>query len=104
MIWGAHGAENPSDGGIRWHDVSEAVNRPNRVPAGQDPVGAGQKGRPQQDSNLRSRLRSPKPSKSRICTDLPVECFSGRNIGVGGAARPVACSASNQVPGRAAGL
>ncbi len=27
MIWGAYGAENPSDGGIRWHDVSEPANR-----------------------------------------------------------------------------
>jgi hypothetical protein len=23
MIWGAYGVGNPSDGGIRWHDVSE---------------------------------------------------------------------------------
>jgi hypothetical protein len=55
--WAAYGPQNPSDRGICWHDMSGNVNQPARVPAGQPPVGAGYDGRPQQDSNLRSRLR-----------------------------------------------
>ena len=35
MTWGAYGGRSPSDDGIRWHHVSEAVNRAIRVPAGQ---------------------------------------------------------------------
>ena len=57
--WAAYGPQNPSDDGIRWHDVSEDVKKPARVPAGQRTVSAGQDKRPQQDSNLRSRLRRP---------------------------------------------
>jgi hypothetical protein len=59
MSWAAYGPQNPSDDGIRWHDVSGDVNQPISVPAGQDRVGAVNDGRPQQDSNLRSRLRRP---------------------------------------------
>jgi hypothetical protein len=40
MTWAAYGPQKPSNDGIRWHDVSEAVNKPARVPAGQRPVGA----------------------------------------------------------------
>jgi hypothetical protein len=57
--WAAYGPQNPSDDGIRWHDMSENANQPSHVLAGQDLVGAGDEGRPQQDSNLRSRLRRP---------------------------------------------
>jgi hypothetical protein len=57
--WVAYGPQNPSDDGIRWHDMSESVHQPARETAGQRPVGAGHDGRPQQDSNLRSRLRRP---------------------------------------------
>ena len=57
--WAAYGPQNPSDDGIRWQNMSENANQPSRVLAGQGPVGAGDEGRPQQDSNLRSRLRRP---------------------------------------------
>ena len=59
MTWGAYGAQHPSEHSIRWHGVSEAVNRPIRINAGQGIFGAGNEGRPQQDSNLRTRLRRP---------------------------------------------
>ena len=39
--------------------MSEAVNRLTRVPAVQGAVSASNKKRPQQDSNLRTRLRRP---------------------------------------------
>ena len=55
--WAAYGPRNPSEGGISQHPVSETVNRAVGETAGQRPFGAEQKGRPQQDSNLRSRLR-----------------------------------------------
>ena len=57
--WAAYGPQNPSDDGIRWHEMSENVNQPTRVLAGQDPFDAAHAKRPQQDSNLRSRLRRP---------------------------------------------
>jgi hypothetical protein len=47
MTWAAYGPQKPSDDGIRWHDVSEDVNKPIRVPAGQGPVSAAQDKRPQ---------------------------------------------------------
>jgi hypothetical protein len=59
MTWGAHGGRNPSQDGIRWHDVSEAVNQPVSVPAGHGGVDGARWMRPQQDSNLRTRLRRP---------------------------------------------
>ncbi len=59
MTWGAYGARKLPSDGIRWHDVSEDAIRQNPVPAGQVPVGAASDVRPQQDSNLRSRLRRP---------------------------------------------
>jgi hypothetical protein len=55
MTWAAYGPQRPSQGNIRWRDVTN--NGHFREAAGQRPFGAGQKGRPQQDSNLRSRLR-----------------------------------------------
>ena len=57
--WAAYGPQNPSDDGIRWHDLSEDVKKPARVLAGQRPIDAASDVRPQQDSNLRSRLRRP---------------------------------------------
>jgi hypothetical protein len=59
MTWGAYGGRKPSQDGIRWHDVSEAVNRPFRGPAGHGGVDGARWMRPQQDSNLRTRLRRP---------------------------------------------
>jgi hypothetical protein len=57
--WAAYGPQNPSDDGIRWHDMSSNVNQPARVPAGHSTFDPATDGRPQQDSNLRSRLRRP---------------------------------------------
>jgi hypothetical protein len=59
MTWGAYGARKLPSDGIRRHDVSEDVIRQNPVPAGQGTVGTASTVRPQQDSNLRSRLRRP---------------------------------------------
>jgi hypothetical protein len=57
--WAAYRPQKPSSDGISWRDVSEAVNQPVSVPAGQSDVGADSTMRPQQDSNLRTRLRRP---------------------------------------------
>ena len=59
MTWGAYGAQNPSEGGIWRHEVSEVVNRPISETAGQGQERPAHDKRPQQDSNLRSRLRRP---------------------------------------------
>jgi hypothetical protein len=50
---------NPSHRDNRWRTVSDRDNGHFNGTAGQSTSGAGQKGRPQQDSNLRSRLRRP---------------------------------------------
>ena len=57
--WGTHGARNTASGGVGWHHVSSAGTIAVRVVAGERPIGPGKKKRPQQDSNLRSRLRRP---------------------------------------------
>jgi len=59
VSWGTHGGQSPSSGGIRWHSPSGNDISVILVPAGQRPFGAAHAKRPQQDSNLRSRLRSP---------------------------------------------
>ena len=57
--WGAYGGWNLSEGGFCCHPMSEPVIGPrNEMPA-QPGLTAGTKKRPQQDSNLRSRLRRP---------------------------------------------
>jgi hypothetical protein len=55
-------------------------------------------GRPQQDSNLRTRLWRPKPSKSWTRTDLPVEPLSGRDRGVARRVRRGPADASRLSP------
>ena len=57
MIWGAHGAQHPSDGSIRQHRVSENDMCVICIYAGQMMYDPASGWRPQQDSNLRSRLR-----------------------------------------------
>jgi hypothetical protein len=57
VSWGTYGGQSPSPDGIRWHPASEAVNRPTRIRAGQGRENPAHDKRPQQDSNLRSRLR-----------------------------------------------
>ena len=59
MTRAAYGPQKPSDDGIRWHPVSEAVDKPVRETAGQGQERPAHDKRPQQDSNLRSRLRRP---------------------------------------------
>jgi hypothetical protein len=56
---GTHWGRSPSHDGIGWHTVSEPVVGRFSVPASQTTSGAAQAKRPQQDSNLRSRLRRP---------------------------------------------
>ena len=57
MTWGAYGAQHPSPDNIRWRIVTKRDSGHFGIDADHDAFGAGQKGRPQQDSNLRSRLR-----------------------------------------------
>ncbi len=57
MNSGTHRGQNPSANGVWWHPLSEAANRPTGVHAGQAQESPANKKRPQQDSNLRSRLR-----------------------------------------------
>ena len=56
---GTHGAQNPAPGGIGWRPVARAGTITFRVVAGERPISPGNEKRPQQDSNLRSRLRRP---------------------------------------------
>ena len=57
MTGSAQGARKLSHSGDRRRAVSENDINVIRVTAGQTTFGAGNDGRPQQDSNLRSRLR-----------------------------------------------
>ena len=52
MTWAAYGPQKPSDDGIRWHDVSEDVKQPARVPAGQGHES------PAHDKRAPSRIRT----------------------------------------------
>ncbi len=59
MTRGAPGGRGPSQSAGQWQAVTKRDNGHIDITAGQDPVDVGQKKRPQQDSNLRSRLRRP---------------------------------------------
>ena len=59
MIWGAYGAQHPSQASIRQHPLSENDTSVICIPAGQMVFDPASEWRPQQDSNLRSRLRRP---------------------------------------------
>jgi hypothetical protein len=59
MTRGGARGQQPSNRGGQWQDVTDRDNGHIHATAGQDASNAGQKGRPQQDSNLRSRLRRP---------------------------------------------
>ena len=54
---GTHGARNPAPGGIGWHCAAAAGTTAVRIIAGERPIDPGKEKRPQQDSNLRTRLR-----------------------------------------------
>jgi hypothetical protein len=57
MTWGAYEAQNPSEASIWQHPVSENDISVICIPAGQIAFDPASEWRPQQDSNLRSRLR-----------------------------------------------
>ena len=57
--WAAYGPQNPSQAVIRQHSVSENDTDVICITAGQMAFDAASGWRPQQDSNLRSRLRRP---------------------------------------------
>ena len=59
MNSGTHWGRNPSSDGLQWHSTSENDICVIRVTAGQRPDNPANDKRPQQDSNLRSRLRRP---------------------------------------------
>ena len=59
MNSGTHWGRNPSVDDIRWHALSGPVNRTPSETAGQARKRPAHDKRPQQDSNLRSRLRRP---------------------------------------------
>jgi hypothetical protein len=59
VSWGAYGAQNPSPASIRQHSASENDIDVICIPAGQIAFDPAPEWRPQQDSNLRSRLRRP---------------------------------------------
>ena len=59
MSWAAYGPQKPSSDGLRWHHASENDIGVICVPAGHNTSGPASEKRPQQDSNLRSRLRRP---------------------------------------------
>jgi hypothetical protein len=79
----AYGPQNPSDDGIRRRDVSGTVKRAVSKTAGRSPVGADSDGRPQQDSNLRSRLWRRQTKSFEFahlaCLDSIIHPFSGRD-------------------------
>jgi len=75
--WAAYGPQNPSPDGIQRHPVSEAVNRAISGTAGQGAFSAGNDKRPQQDSNLRSRLRRPPLQSSEFVPPACVGSIAG---------------------------
>ena len=81
--WAAYGPRNPSEDGIRQRAVSEHVNLAVSETAGQRPSGAAYGKRPQQDSNLRSRLRRAVPFKALNGPDAPYLAISGDRSGTG---------------------
>ena len=87
LPWAAHGPQNPSDERIRWHDVSENDSRVICVTAGQIAFDPASEWRPQQDSNLRSRLRRQTPLLSATCVNTPYHPQLGRGLDAGRAAR-----------------
>ena len=81
--WAAYGPQNPSDDNMRRHDVSENDIHVIPVPAGQRPFRAAHVKRPQQDSNLRSRLRRAILFKAPNCPDSLYLAICGDRSGTG---------------------
>jgi len=67
MTRGRRGRE-PSRGGDQWRTVTKRDNGHCNETAGQGRKSAGNDKRPQQDSNLRSRLRRP-PGTPSLCRE-----------------------------------
>jgi hypothetical protein len=59
MTWGAYGAQHPSETSNQWRDVTVRDNGHFHETPGQGQKSPTHDRRPQQDSNLRSRLRRP---------------------------------------------
>jgi hypothetical protein len=78
MTWAAYGPQNPSSEGIRRHGVSEAVNRAVSETPGQGTSGTSNEAskRPQQDSNLGSRLGRTRRFRSWTCTNAHEQVIS----------------------------
>ena len=57
--WGTHGARNTAPGGVGWQCMAPADTTTIHVIAGEGQIPPSHGERPQQDSNLRSRLRRP---------------------------------------------
>ena len=76
---GTYRGQNPSQDDIQRHRLSEAVNRVSRVPAGRQGVSAYSGGRPQQDSNLRTRLRRARSFRSMTSSNEANLGFLGRH-------------------------
>jgi len=83
MTWGAYGAQNPSQASIRWRAASENDIDVICILAGQMAFDRAHGKRPQQDSNLRSRLRSPVVRSSEFvhfaCSDSIAHLAGGRD-------------------------
>ena len=74
---GTHGARNPAPSGIGWRDVTPAGTVGIRVIAGERPIGPGNEKRPQQDSNLRTRLRRALTKMPLTSTDTQGQLLQG---------------------------
>jgi hypothetical protein len=89
MTWSAPGPRNPSEDGIQRHDVSENDICVICIPAVQKASDPASDGRPQQDSNLRSRLRRAIPNNSLTCADIHQPAILARCGDAGTVARPL---------------
>ena len=83
-----------AQGGIGWHCVAPADTITFRVVASERPINPGNEKRPQQDSNLRSRLRRALIVTPVTCENDPAAramgCEGGAAGGRGGPLRPEA--------------
>jgi hypothetical protein len=74
---GTYWGQSPSRDGICRHPVTEGDNEHSSVPAGQGRKMPGNSKRPQQDSNLRSRLRRLTEFRSLTCGNALVPAILG---------------------------
>ena len=74
---GAYWAWNLSEGGVRCRLLSEPTIGLSEVTPAQEGYAAGTKKRPQQDSNLRTRLRRPPSQSSEL---VRLTCLDGGDL------------------------